>query len=133
MAAASIKLGLQNKVKLGHLDSLRDWGHAEDYVRAMWLMLQQDEPGDYVISTGTMCSVRDFAEHVFEHAGLGPANDYIEIDSRLFRPHEVPLLIGDSTKASKKLGWHPKIDVKKLAKIMYDSDLELLKKGIKNK
>lgn len=133
MAAARIKLGLQDKVKLGHLDSLRDWGHAADYVEAMWLMLQQDSPDDYVISTGAMCSVRDFAEHVFKHAGLGPAEDYIEIDSRLFRPHEVPLLIGDSTKASRELHWRPKIDVKGLAKIMYDNDMRLLKEGVKNK
>ena len=133
MAAARIKLGLQEKVKLGHLDSLRDWGHAADYVEAMWLMLQQDKPDDYVISTGAMCSVRDFADHVFKHAGLGAAEDYIEIDSRLFRPHEVPLLIGDSTKASSVLGWRPKINVKGLAKIMYDSDMELIKKGVNNK
>lgn len=132
MAAARIKLGLQDKVKLGNIDSLRDWGHAKDYVDAMWRMLQQDEPDDYVISTGKMCSVRDFAEHVFHHAGLGRAEDYIEIDSRLFRPHEVPLLIGDSSKATKKLHWRPKIDVKKLAMIMYDNDFKLLKNGEKN-
>ena len=131
LAAARIKMGLQNKLVLGNIDSLRDWGYAKDYVYAMWLMLQQDTPDDYVISTGAMCSVRDFAEHVFEHAGLGPAEDYIEIDRRLFRPHEVPLLIGDSSKARKKLQWHPKVDVKKLAKIMYDSDLNDLKERSK--
>jgi len=129
ISAARIKLGLQSKIKLGNIDSLRDWGHAADYVEAMWLMLQQDEPDDYVISTGTMCSVRDFLQYVFEHAGLGEPEEYLEIDSRLFRPHEVPLLIGDSSKAKRKLNWSPKIDVKKLAKIMYDNDLELLKKG----
>ena len=124
-------MGLQDKLVLGNIDSLRDWGYAKDYVYAMWLMLQQDTPDDYVISTGTMCSVRDFVEHVFEHAGLGPAGDYIEIDRRLFRPHEVPLLIGDSSKARRKLQWHPKVDVKKLAKIMYDSDLNDLKERSK--
>ena len=127
LAAAKIKMGLQEKVKLGHIDSLRDWGYAKDYVRAMWLMLQQEEPDDYVISTGTMCSVRDFADYVFEYAGLGAAEEYIEIDARLFRPHEVPLLIGDSSKARRNLKWFPKTSVKKLAKIMYDHDYKSLK------
>lgn len=129
MAAAKIKLGMQEKIKLGHIDSLRDWGYAKDYVEAMWSMLQQEEPDDYVISTGTMCSVRDFADYVFEYAGLGPAEDYIEIDARLFRPHEVPLLIGDSSKAKRKLKWFPKTSVEKLAKIMYDCDYKDLKEN----
>ena len=133
LAAAKIKLGLQEKIKLGHIDSLRDWGYSKDYVQAMWKMLQQDEADDYVIATGQMVSVRDFAEYVFEYAGLGSIEEYIEIDPRLFRPHEVPLLIGNPSKAKKKLGWFPKTDVKKLAKIMYDSDYKLIKEKLSGK
>tara|TARA_R110000824_G_scaffold335251_2_gene521826 strand:+ start:1087 stop:2076 length:990 start_codon:yes stop_codon:yes gene_type:complete len=130
LAAARIKMGLQEKVHLGHIDSLRDWGYAKDYVKAMWTMLQQPAPDDYVISTGEMCSVRDFADYVFNYAGLGPSEEYIEIDARLFRPHEVSLLIGDASKAKNKLAWFAKTDVKGLAKIMYNSDYKKIKEEI---
>ena len=123
MAAAKIKLGLQDKLFLGNLDAKRDWGYAGDYVEAMWLMLQQDKPDDFVIATGETHTVREFLELVFEEAGLGPANKYVEIDSRLFRPQEVPLLLGDYSKAKDKLGWSPKTNLRELAKMMYESDL----------
>jgi len=122
IAAARIKLGLQDKLYLGNLDAKRDWGHARDYVKAMWLMLQQDEPEDFVISTGKTCSVGDFLRIVFNIAGLDE-REYVEIDERLYRPHEVPLLLGDSTKAEKKLGWKPEFDVNRLALDMFQSDL----------
>ena len=123
LAAARIKLGLQDKLYLGNLDSKRDWGFAGDYVEMMWLMLQQEEPDDYVIATGRTYTVRAFLTAVFEHAGLD-IEKYVEIDERLFRPQEVPLLLGDPSKARKKLGWSPKITFEELAKMMYESDLE---------
>jgi GDPmannose 4,6-dehydratase len=123
MAAAKIKLGLQDRLFLGNLDAKRDWGYAGDYVEAMWLMLQQDKPDDFVIATGETHTVREFLELVFEEAGLGPPNKYVEIDSRLFRPQEVPLLLGDYSKAKDKLGWSPKTNLRELAKMMYESDL----------
>jgi len=106
---------------LGNLDAKRDWGHAKDYVKAMWMMLQQDEPDDYVIATGETHTVRDFLYEVFAHAGLD-VGKYVEIDERLFRPHEVPLLLVDPTKSHKKLEWHTEIDFKQLAEMMYESD-----------
>jgi len=130
LAAARIKMGLQDKLYLGNLDAKRDWGYAKDYVEAMWLMLQQEDPGDYVIATGETYSVKEFLDHVFEHAGLD-VDEYVEIDERLFRPHEVPLLLGDATKAREKLGWIPKVDLKKLADLMYESDLQYINKGEK--
>jgi GDPmannose 4,6-dehydratase len=123
LAAANIKLGQQEKLYLGNLDAKRDWGFAGDYVEAMWLMLQQDEPEDFVIATGETHTVREFLDLVFEIAGLGDSNDYVEIDSRFFRPHEVPLLLGDASKAKEKLGWTPKTNLKQLAKMMYNTDL----------
>lgn len=126
LAAARIKLGLQDKLYLGNLDSKRDWGFAGDYVEMMWLMLQQDEPDDYVIATGRTYTVRAFLEVVFGHAGLD-IDKYVEIDERLFRPQEVPLLLGDSSKARRKLGWAPKMAFEELAKIMYESDLKKIK------
>ena len=128
MAAAKIKLGLQNKLSLGNLDAVRDWGYAGDFVEAMWLMLQQETPDDYVIATGETTTVREFLHHVFEYAGLGDPMQYVTIDPRFFRPHEVPFLKGDSSKAKTKLKWEPKVTVKKLAELMYNSDLALLKK-----
>lgn len=128
MAAARIKLGLQSKLLLGNLDAKRDWGFAGDYVEAMWMMLQQPIGDDYVVSTGRTYSVREFLEVVFEHAGLGSYEKYVEIDPRLFRPNEVPYLLGDSTKARKILGWEPKTSMADLARMMYDSDLELMRK-----
>ena len=132
MAASKIKLGLQEKIYLGNLEAKRDWGHAKDYVEAMWLMMQQEKPDDFVISTGKTFSVREFLEEVFNHAGL-KIEDYVEIDSRLFRPHEVPLLLGNSDKAKKMLGWQPRYDMKKLAIEMYEADLKKLKKERFNK
>jgi len=130
LAAARIKSGLQEKLYLGNLDAKRDWGYAKDYVEAMWLMLQQEDPGDYVIATGETYSVKEFLDHVFEHAGLD-VDEYVEIDERLFRPHEVPLLLGGATKAREKLGWIPKVGLKELANLMYESDLQYINKGEK--
>lgn len=127
MAAAKIKLGLQDKLYLGNLDAKRDWGYAGDYVEAMWLMLQQDKPDDYVIATGETHTVKEFLHYVFDHAGLD-VSEHVSIDSRLFRPHEVPLLLGDASKAKRELNWEPKIKFKELATMMYDADLERLSK-----
>jgi len=127
LAAARIKLGLQDTLRLGNLDAKRDWGFAGDYVEAMWLMLQQEEPDDYVIATGKTYSVREFLNFVFQYADLD-IDKYVKIDRRLFRPHEVPLLLGDPTKAKEKLGWEPDITFRDLAKMMYESDLEMVKK-----
>ena len=127
LAAARIKLGLQDKLYLGNIKAKRDWGFAGDYVKAMWLMLQQEEPDDYVISCNYMYSVEEFAERVFKHAGLGNYKKYVEIDERLFRPHEVPKLLGNSSKARSKLGWRPEVHFEALAKMMYEHDFKLLK------
>lgn len=121
-AAARIKMGLQDSLYLGNLDAKRDWGFAGDYVEAMWMMLQQEAPDDYVIATGETHTVKEFLEVVFKHAGLD-IDEYVKIDERLFRPHEVPLLLGDPTKAKEKLGWEPKTRFEGLAKLMYDADL----------
>jgi len=130
LAAARIKLGLQDKLYLGNLSAHRDWGYAADYVKAMWLMLQKDTPGDYVISTGETHSVEEFLIYVFEEAGLNP-KEYVEIDERLFRPHEVPYLLGDSTKAQKELDWQPETKFKQLAQLMYNADYEKIKGELK--
>jgi len=127
MAAARIKLGMQDKIALGNLDARRDWGYAKDYVEAMWLMLQQDHPDDYVIATGETHTVREFLEEVFNIAGLD-VNKHLVIDERLKRPHEVPLLLGDMSKAKNVLGWEPKTKFKELAKLMYHEDLNYLQK-----
>jgi len=121
IAAARIKLGLQDKLYLGNLEAKRDWGFAGDYVEAMWLMLQQTTPDDYVIATGETHTVRAFLEEVFDYAGLNIEN-HVEIDERLYRPHEVPLLLGDCSKAYEKLKWQPKVKFKDLARMMYDND-----------
>jgi len=126
-AVGRIKLGLQRKVYLGNLDAQRDWGFAGDYVEAMWLMLQQDEPGDYVIATGKMISVREFCSLAFGHVGLD-YQDFVEIDPRYFRPAEVEQLLGDATKARTRLKWEPKTTVNDLAKMMVDADLELARR-----
>tara|TARA_A100001015_G_C14843864_1_gene653607 strand:- start:539 stop:928 length:390 start_codon:yes stop_codon:yes gene_type:complete len=128
MAAARIKLGLQDKLYLGNLDAMRDWGFAGDYVKMMWLMLQQPEPDDYVVATGETHTVREFLEVVFGHAGLD-MDEHVEQDERLFRPHEVPLLLGDASKAQNELGWAPETKFKQLAIMMYESDLEKIKNG----
>ncbi len=127
LAAARIKQGKQDKLYLGNLDAQRDWGYAGDYVRAMWLMLQQEEPNDYVIATGKTFSVRQFLEEVFSLAGLS-VEKHVEIDERLYRPHEVPVLLGDPAKAKNILGWSPQVNFKDLVKLMYEADFELVKK-----
>ncbi len=123
-AVGRIKLGMQAKLYLGNLDAMRDWGFAGDYVEAMWRMLQQPAGDDYVISTGTMISVRQFAELAFGHVGLD-YRDFIEIDPRYFRPAEVEQLLGDATKARTVLHWTPTTGVEALARMMVDYDLEL--------
>ncbi len=126
-AAAAIKLGLRNKLYLGNLDAKRDWGHAKDFVEAMWLMLQQDEPDDYVIATGETHSVREFLDEAFGYLNLD-WKEFVEIDSRYFRPAEVDLLVGDASKARRKLGWEPKTTFKELVRLMVDADLADLKR-----
>jgi GDPmannose 4,6-dehydratase len=128
LAAARIKLGLQDTLFLGNLDAKRDWGFAGDYVHLMWLMLQQEEPDDYVIATGETHTVKDFLIEVFKHADLD-VEKHVKIDERLFRPHEVPVLLGDPSKAKEKLGWEPKTKFKDLARLMYEADYNLISKG----
>ncbi len=123
-AAARIKLGLQDKLYLGNLDAKRDWGYAGDYVEAMWLMLQQDEPDDYVIATGEMHSVREFLDIAFDQVSI-KWQDHVEIDPRYYRPAEVDELLGDASKAKRILGWTPKVGFEQLARMMVDADLEL--------
>lgn len=123
-AAARIKMGLQDKLFLGNLDAKRDWGFAGDYVEAMWLMLQQDKPDDYVIATGETYSVRQFLDEVFGYMDLD-WQKYVEIDPRYYRPTEVDLLLGNAEKARKQLGWQPKVSFKALARMMIESDLRL--------
>jgi len=126
-AVGRIKLGMQDKLYLGNLDAQRDWGFAGDYVDAMWRMLQQESPDDYVVSTGKMISVREFCRLSFEHVGLN-AEDYIEIDPRYFRPAEVEQLLGDCTKAKEQLDWEPTTTVEQLAAMMVDHDLEMARR-----
>ncbi|MFK7882767.1 MAG: GDP-mannose 4,6-dehydratase [Phycisphaerales bacterium] len=123
-AVGRIKLGLQDKIFLGNLDSKRDWGFAGDYVKMMWMMLQMEEPDDYVVATGKTISVREFADMAFKHAGLN-FEDHVEFDPRYLRPAEVELLLGDPTKAKEKLGWVPETTVEQLAAMMVDNDIEL--------
>jgi GDPmannose 4,6-dehydratase len=124
-AVARIKMGLQKKLYLGNLEARRDWGYAPDYVEAMWLMLQQDTPVDFVIATGEAHSVREFLESAFGYAGLD-WREYVEIDPRYFRPTEVDFLLGDSRKALKLLGWRAKVGFQELVQIMVDADLKSL-------
>ncbi len=124
-AVAHIKAGLQSKLYLGNLDARRDWGYAQEYVEAMWLMLQQDQPDDYVIATGETHSIREFLEVAFQHAGL-EWQRYVDTDPRYFRPAEVDLLLGDASKAKRKLGWGPKVRFAELARLMVDGDIALL-------
>ena len=144
MAATRIKLGLQEKLYLGNLNAKRDWGHAKDYVRGMWQIMQQEKPVDYVLATGTTTSIRDFCLMVFKELGINiefigeglnergidtaTGKNVIEIDPRYFRPAEVDLLLGDSSKARKELGWEPEYDLGMLVKEMVEADLELAKK-----
>ena len=128
-AVARIKLGLQDKLSLGNVDAKRDWGFAGDFVEAMWLMLQQDVPEDYVIATGQVHSVRDFLDAAFGHVGLD-WTDLVETDESLFRPAEVDILCGDATKAREKLNWKPKVSFAELARMMVDHDLELARQEL---
>jgi len=127
---ARIKLGLDKELRLGNMDAKRDWGYAEDYVEAMWLMLQQEEPSDYVIATGQTHSVQEFVEAAFGSVGLD-WKDYVVIDEKFMRPAEVDLLVGDYSEAKKELGWEPKVRFEELVEIMVKSDLEEIEKEIK--
>jgi GDPmannose 4,6-dehydratase len=123
-AVARIKLGLQDSISLGDIDPKRDWGYAGDYVEAMWMMLQQDHPDDYVIATGETHSVRDLLDVAFALAELGDWSRYVRQDPRFYRPSEVNLLIGDASKAKTKLGWHPTVTFEELVQMMYENDLK---------
>jgi GDPmannose 4,6-dehydratase len=125
-AVAHIMAGLQQQLYLGNLDAKRDWGYAKEYVEAMWLMLQQEMPEDYVIATGETHSIREFLEAAFGHVGLD-WHKYVDIDSRYYRPTEVDLLVGDYSKARQRLGWVPKTKFEDLVKLMVDADIQLLK------
>jgi GDPmannose 4,6-dehydratase len=125
-AVARIATGSKEKLFLGNLDAVRDWGFAKEYVESMWLMLQQKQSGDYVVATGVGATVRDFAQIAFEHVGLN-YKDYVEVDKRYVRPTEVDALIGDPSKAEKILGWKAKTHWKALAKLMVDADMEKMK------
>ena len=131
-AAARIKAGLQEKLYLGNLDAKRDWGYAPEFVEAMWLMLQQEKPDDYVIATGETHSIREFLDLSFGHAGLD-WQKYVEIDPHYYRPAEVDLLIGDAAKAKKQLGWTPKTKFPELVRIMTEADMALLAQELSGK
>jgi GDPmannose 4,6-dehydratase len=122
-AAAKIKLGIEKEVRLGNVDAKRDWGHSRDYVRAMWLMLQQNEPEDFLIGTGESHSVREFLELAFRYVDLD-YRDFLAIDDNLFRPSEVHILLGDASKARRKLGWRPTVSFQELVEKMVEGDLE---------
>jgi GDPmannose 4,6-dehydratase len=124
-AVARIKLGLQNEIVLGNLDSKRDWGYAGDYVRAMWLMLQRDTPEDFVIATGETHSIREFLDLAFAEVGIDDWTPYVRQDPKFLRPAEVDLLIGDASKAKEKLGWEPEVSFPQLVKMMVEHDLEV--------
>ena len=127
MGVAAIVNGVQDKIYLGNIDSKRDWGYAPEYVEAMWLMLQQDEPDDFVLATNETHTVREFLEEAFSHVNL-KWQDYVEIKEELYRPAEVDILIGDPTKAKEKLSWEPKVKFKELVKILVEHDLKNFKK-----
>jgi len=129
LAAARIKYGIQRDLYLGNLNAKRDWGFAGDYVEAMWLMLQQSKPDDYVIATGETHAVKEFLELAFDYAQLD-WKKYVKIDQRYFRPTEVDILKGDSTKARKKLVWKPKVNFRELVKMMVDADMELVRRQV---
>jgi GDPmannose 4,6-dehydratase len=126
-AVANIKAGLQNALYLGNLDAKRDWGYAKEFVEAMWMIMQQDVPDDYVIATGESHSVKEFLAEAFSYAGM-EWKEYVKIDPRYFRPAEVDILIGDAGKAKRKLGWQPKTTFKQLVHLMVDADIEIVNK-----
>jgi len=128
-AVARIVASKQKKLFLGNLDAKRDWGHAKDYVRAMWMMLQQDQPDDYVIATNETHSIREFLDLAFNYVNLN-WQDYVEFDKRYLRPAKVDLLIGDSTKARQKLGWQPSVTFKELVELMVDADIKSLEQQV---
>ncbi len=123
MGLAAIRKGKAKELRLGNLDAQRDWGYAKDYVEAMWLMLQQEQPDDYVIATGETHSVREFLEEAFSYAGLD-WREFVKVDPKYFRPAEVDLLLGDASKARKALGWQPRLAFKPLVRLMVDADME---------
>jgi GDPmannose 4,6-dehydratase len=125
-AVAHIASGLQDKLYLGNLDAKRDWGYAKEFVEAMWLMLQQEKPDDYVVATGETHSIREFLDLAFGHANID-WKKHVEIDPRYYRPAEVDILMGDYSKAKKKLGWEPKTKFPELVKLMVEADMKLLK------
>jgi GDPmannose 4,6-dehydratase len=125
---AKIKLGLTNEVRLGNLDSRRDWGYAGDYVKAMWLMLQQDKPDDFVIATSETHSIEEFLNEAFGYVNLD-WRDYVVQDPRFMRPAEVDLLVGDASKAGRQLGWEPSVTFGQLVRMMVDADIKLLQNG----
>jgi GDPmannose 4,6-dehydratase len=127
---ARIKLGLEKELRLGNIDAKRDWGHSKDYVRAMWLMLQQEVPDDYVIATGRTTTVRDMCRIAFEYVGLNP-DDHIVICPDLFRPAEVDVLLGDATKAKEKFGWEAEIGLEAMIQEMVDVDLQRVRRNMK--
>ena len=125
---AKISLGLSKELRLGNLDAKRDWGYAGDYVEAMWLMLQQNKPDDYVIATGIARSVHEFVKEVFNYLDMNYLDNYIEIDEKYYRPSEVDILQGDASRAKKILGWEPKVSFKELIWMMVDADMEIAKR-----
>ena len=129
MALARIKHGIQKKLYLGNLEAKRDWGFAGDYIGAMWRMLQEDKPDDYVIATGETHSVKEFLKEAFDYAKMD-WKKHVEIDKKYFRPTEVNCLIGNSSKAYKKLGWKPKVKFKQLVRMMVDADMELVSQQV---
>ena len=126
---AKIKLGLADELVLGNLDARRDWGFAGDYVEAMWLMLQQEEPDDFVIATGVSHSIRDLVTIAFDHVGISDWEPHVRQDPRFLRPAEVDTLVGDASKAKRVLGWEPKVDFESLVRMMVDADIEALQSG----
>jgi GDPmannose 4,6-dehydratase len=123
---AKIKLGLADHISLGNLDAKRDWGYAPDYVEAMWLMLQQNQPDDYVIATGNTYSIREFLDIAFHHIGISNWEPYVKQDPKFIRPAEVDVLRGDYSKSQNSLGWKPKTTFEQLVKIMVDNDIKLI-------
>jgi len=130
-AVARIKLGLQKELRLGNLDAKRDWGFAGDYVEAMWLMLQQDQPDDYVVATGRTTSVREFCQLAFSHVGLN-YEDYVVVDPALYRPAEVDILLGKPAKAQERLGWRARTSLEELVVMMVEADLARVSAGQRN-